>query len=106
MFDDLLADDVEALRKLEDKLARLARLEEFLAKQRSTGVSEDGTVRATVDGNGKVLDLDISAEALLHPHPQRLGRQILSGVSNARVTAGEATRRHWKSFFVDPSTPL
>lgn len=77
-----------SLSQIERKQRQLAELSAQLRTHRSTAALDDGTVRATVDGNGRLCDLQISDEAMRQSHPQHLGRKLTRSVRRAQ---GEAT---------------
>ena len=58
-----------------------------LATKKGTQGSVDGEVSVTVDGNGKVLKLDITRGAIRRLGPTVLGTTIAMTVNHARLRA-------------------
>lgn len=87
-IESVTAEFDRSLKKIEEKQQQLTELSKQLQAHRSTAASEDGTVRATVDGSGRLRELHIGDEAISEAHPERLGRKVTQAVRRAR---GEAT---------------
>ncbi|MFI6301740.1 YbaB/EbfC family nucleoid-associated protein [Amycolatopsis thailandensis] len=71
--------------------AQASEMETRLAAARHNGRSADRTVKATVNGQGKLIDLQIEDSALNGAHIQNLGPGILQAVRAAREAAHEAS---------------
>ena len=65
------------------RAARLKSLEDKLAKKRVTIESDSGCVRATTDGHGVLLDLEIRNDAITRPNVARLEKEIVLTVRRA-----------------------
>lgn len=76
----------------EAKAAEFERLAAEQAEERFAGRSASGLVEAEVDGNGRLTDLDVSAEALRQAYPQSIGPDTIEAIAAARAAAGAAGR--------------
>ena len=72
----------------------LERLSARLADERFTGRSDSGHVTAEVDGNGQLLDITVTGDALRQSHPQKIGPDTVDAVELARAAAG-ARAQEW-----------
>lgn len=63
------------------------------AQTRQHGTSDDGTVKATVDGNRKLLAIDIAPHAFRQAHPQLIAHAIMTAISRAKAMSGSAATR-------------
>jgi DNA-binding protein YbaB len=76
--------------------SRQAELESLIARQaqmRQHGTSDDGTVQATVDGNRRLLAIDIAPHAFRQEHPQLIAPAIMTAISRAKAMSGSAATR-------------
>ncbi len=83
----------DSLANLEERQRNLTRMTNELAGQRVTKTSEQGSVRVTVDGNGKLIDIAVSTNALRRGNVAGLGEQIKQAVVDARAEAGAKSRK-------------
>ncbi|WP_414937835.1 YbaB/EbfC family nucleoid-associated protein [Amycolatopsis sp. cmx-11-51] len=72
--------------------AEFERLAAEQAEERFSGRSDSGLVEAEVDGNGRLTDLDVSADALRQAYPQNIGPDTIEAIAAARAAAGAAGR--------------
>lgn len=86
-------------RRLDRTGERIDELQRELAEERVTWRSDDELYSVAVDGNGRLLDLDIAARALHSAHASRIGRGIVEAIGSARAAAVEVGRRRWKEEF-------
>ncbi|CAL99444.1 hypothetical protein A8924_0476 [Saccharopolyspora erythraea NRRL 2338] len=84
----------EQLQRWQRKAAELEYYAERLAEERFTGTSDSGLVTAEVDGNGRLLDISVSDEALEQAHPQNIGPDAVEAIAQARATAA-VTAMSW-----------
>ncbi|HEV7979134.1 YbaB/EbfC family nucleoid-associated protein [Amycolatopsis sp.] len=70
--------------------AELERVTAEQARERFTGRSRSDFVSAEVDGTGKLLDLDVSPEALRQSYPQNIGPDTIEAIHAARAAAANA----------------
>jgi DNA-binding protein YbaB len=68
----------------------LERLTGEQTSERFTGRSRSDFVTAEVDGTGKLLDLDVSPEALRQSYPQNIGPDTIEAIHAARAAAAGA----------------
>lgn len=103
MYDDgtarIAARGEELASRLDRTGERIEELQRELADERVAWRSEDGLYHVAVDGNGRLLDLDIAAPALRSPHPERIGPAVVAAVGAARRAAVELARQRWKEEF-------
>ncbi|KZB79562.1 YbaB/EbfC family nucleoid-associated protein [Amycolatopsis regifaucium] len=76
----------------EAKAAEFERLAAEHAEERFSGRSDSGLVEAEVDGDGRLTDLDVSAEALRQAYPQNIGPDTIEAIAAARAAAAAAGR--------------
>lgn len=86
-------------RELQAKRYQIEELEEELAEQRITAATNDRTITVVVDGNGRVVDLSITTEALRSHHRELIGSRIVSVVQQARLQAVQAGSETVKARF-------
>lgn len=90
---------IAELLELRDDLRRSAeqvrRITEELSAERLDATSPSGTVRATVTGQGGLVDLHIAADAVgpRTAHPGLLATEIVDTVRAARAAAADRNRR-------------
>jgi len=82
------------LSEWEQTAVELEHLTARLADERFTGRSASGYVTAEVDGNGQLLDITVTSEALRSGHPQNIGPDTVAAVELARAAAG-AVAQEW-----------
>jgi DNA-binding protein YbaB len=68
-------------------------MDHLRAQTRQHGTSDDGTVKATVDGNRKLLAIDIAPHAFRQAHPQLIAGAIMTAISRAKAVSGSAATR-------------
>ncbi|MGW4843114.1 YbaB/EbfC family nucleoid-associated protein [Nocardia brasiliensis] len=73
---------------LEQQLAQAAEVRKQLAELRITATSTDLLVAVTVDADGTIIDLDITAEGMRSP-PDVLQRSITEAARSAAAQAKE-----------------
>ncbi len=81
-FLDALAD---AVRVAEDRVRRAQEIEDRLSEKRVHYSSPDDTVKVTIDGNGKLLELTIAPGYLRRAHVDKLGTFIRKTINSARA---------------------
>jgi len=94
---DARIEELERIRH--DVDAKLAEVEELTAElARRRFESGAGSVRATVDGQGGLVDLRIDDDAVgpRVAHPGQLGEQIVAAVASARQAAAEENARRFQ----------
>jgi DNA-binding protein YbaB len=74
----------------ENIATELRRVTAEQASERFTGRSQSDFVSAEVDGTGKLLDLDVSPEALRQSYPQSIGPDTIEAIRAARAAAAHA----------------
>ncbi|WP_236004777.1 YbaB/EbfC family nucleoid-associated protein [Amycolatopsis pittospori] len=83
----------------EAQAAEFERLAAEHAEERFTGRSDSGLVEAEVDGNGRLIDLDVSPDALRQAYPQNIGPDTIEAIAAARAAAGAAGREKAAELF-------
>ncbi len=86
-------------RDLDEKLNQARKLTAELAGHRYEAWSPRQAARATVDGNGQLLGLQIADGALRGPHPAGVGPEIVAAVAAARALAGGEQIRRLRAVF-------
>jgi DNA-binding protein YbaB len=81
-----------------NRAVRIRALEEKLSAKRITAESGDKSVRATVDGHGSLLDLEIRSDVITRPNSARLEKDILLAVRKAGLIVEELHRQLAESF--------
>lgn len=71
----------------EAKAEEFERLAAEQAEERFTGRSASGLVEVEVDGNGRLVDLDVSPEALHQADPGKIGPDTIEAIASARAAA-------------------
>lgn len=72
---------------------RLRELHTELVEQRFTGRSTNRAATAVVDGNGRLVDLDIDDAALRGGKPQTVGPAVLAAIADARSSAAATSQQ-------------
>lgn len=75
------------------RAATIRRLRDRLSAKRIAIESDDKLVRATVDGLGSLLQLEISENAITRQNASRLGRDILLTIRRAELTVESLHRQ-------------
>lgn len=90
---DVLAELRAAREAILARLETLDRLAQEAAERLFYGESASGEAIATVDGNGRLLELWVDPDAVRGSHPERVGPQIVAAVAAGR-SAARADRAH------------
>jgi DNA-binding protein YbaB len=90
---DVLAELRAARRAILARLETLDQLAQEAAERLFYGESATGAAVATVDGNGRLLELWVDPEAVRGAHPEAVGPQIVAAVTAGR-SAARADRAH------------
>lgn len=86
-------EQIEALRQKVDKLTEAAAQRNFSAS------SESSSVKATVNGNGELLSLEIAPVDRRRPDTERLSADLTAAIQAARDVAAQAVgERMWRIF--------
>ena len=80
------------MARWEAKAMEVGRLAAEQAEARFTGRSDSGLVEAEVDGNGRLVDLDVSTEALRQADPRAIGPDTIEAIVAARAAAALSGR--------------
>ena len=87
----------QVLAQAQQLQAQMAQAQEELANARVTGTAGGGLVTATVSGNGELVDLSISADALAGDNPadtaETLADLVLAAVRDATEQATQEQAR-------------
>lgn len=83
----LLASLDEGLETGRRRLEEMAAASERAAARRFTSRDESGQVAVTVDGDGRLVSIDIHESALRGSHPQTIGPQVVHCLNQARIAA-------------------
>jgi DNA-binding protein YbaB len=75
------------LRRAHEMISQLTGALAGLDEVRYSGAAADGGITATVDGNGKLLDVYVSPHALRAVAPEDLGALALAAIQEARTAA-------------------
>lgn len=75
------------------RVARIRALEEKLSAKRITAESDDKAVRATVDGHGSLLDLEIRSDVINRQNSARLEKDILLTIRKAGLIVDKLHRQ-------------
>jgi DNA-binding protein YbaB len=75
------------------RVERIRALEQKLSAKRITTESDDKSVRATVDGHGSLLDLEIRSDAITRLNSTRLEKDILLTVRKAGLVVDRLHRQ-------------
>jgi len=78
--------------ELDAQLERMHAAQAQLAALRVVAASPDGSVSATVNGAGTLIELEIVEGALRRSHPAGIGPQIVTAVTEARADADQRAR--------------
>jgi DNA-binding protein YbaB len=84
-----------------NKVARIRTLEQTLSGKKITVESDDEWVRATVDGHGSLLDLDIRADVITRQNSARLEKDILLSIRKAGLLVDKLHRQLAESLAKD-----
>ncbi|MQA87888.1 MAG: hypothetical protein GEV03_25500 [Streptosporangiales bacterium] len=95
----IAAQGEELASRLDRTSDRIEELQRELAGKRVAWRSEDGLYRVAVDGNGRLLDLDIEPLAIRSAHPEKVGPAVVAAVIAARRAAVEVARLRWQEEF-------
>jgi DNA-binding protein YbaB len=77
---------------IDAQLAEVRNAQTELERQTFEAWSAERRVRAVVNGQGELIDLEIVAGAFDGPHPTAVGGQIVHAVAAAKADAAEAHR--------------
>lgn len=85
---------MEALRAQQAALADdLATIQQQLDEVRASASSPDGLITATVDGRGRVTDLDLDGRIYRRTDTRELAGQILGAIERAAADAASTATR-------------
>jgi DNA-binding protein YbaB len=83
---------------------KLTELAEGLGERRARGTSRDGNVTATVDGNGRIVDIVVRDEAVRSSHPEMIGPGVVEAIGLARGEGGRWMQKQITAL-LDPNQP-
>jgi DNA-binding protein YbaB len=76
-----------------NKVAKIRTLEQKLSAKKITVESDDEWVRATVDGHGSLLDLEIRTDVITSQNSARLEKDILLSIRKAGLLVEKLHRQ-------------
>lgn len=96
---DITARVGEIADRLDRTGERIDELKRELAEERVSWRSDDELYAIAVDGNGRLLDLEIAPQALVDAHLDRIGPHIVAAIGAARSAAVAVGRQRWEEEF-------
>jgi DNA-binding protein YbaB len=98
--------DLAAMRRRSSLLTRRLRaLDQELAECRLRVGSDNHQVIATVDGNGTLVDIEITDAAVRASHPQRIAPAVVAAVAAARAEAAQVAESRTREVVASVAEP-
>jgi hypothetical protein len=91
MFSSLHNEMTEALASLRADQEKIAAALGKLGEVTASATTRDRTIRATVDGQGRLVELDLKGQKWREMAPKELGAKIVEVVTEAQQQASGAT---------------
>ena len=88
-----------AREQIDDQLDQLSVMRGELRELQTRAQSAAGHVSCTVDGEGRVLDIQIARGSLGSEQPKALADEIVNAITSARQQQGQATGERYRRMF-------